>query len=358
MKGLLRLALVVLSFTVVLGLLELGLRVFGAESPWLHFGSPRIYQADADLIYSLRPGGALDTNSLGLRGPEISQAAPGPRVIALGDSYTYGHDLEYPASYPALLEKKLEGGEAFGPAVEVVNAGVPGYNVDQAYALMVGRLLGLDPDWVILVIEPKDLAGANVLYDLDQGQLVPVAAWKNWIYLQLKLRSTVPDALKSSRIYGFMAGLLTGSDPFGTIPSSVLDVQIEWQIEKIRRMVGDLVARGRQQGFRVLVVYFPDQPALVHGGDYAKSGYFDLPSRILGPRGNEHMAHLQRVVGETGVETLDAMQVFLRRESAGVDVKSLFLEGDPHMNEAGNRVLAEIVAKVLMTSSEPTPKMH
>ncbi|MED5262228.1 MAG: GDSL-type esterase/lipase family protein [Myxococcota bacterium] len=354
MRVVLRIALVCFSFALVFGVFELILRARGAESPWLHFGSPRVYRADPDLIYSLRPGGALDTNSLGLRGPEISANPRGPRLIALGDSYTYGHELEYASSYPALLEEVLEGREPWGADVEVINAGVPGYNVDQAYTLFVRQLQELNPDWVVLVIEPKDLAGANVLYDFDGEQWGPVPAWKNWIYLQLKLRSVVPEALKESRVYGFVAGYLTGSDPFGTLPESDRDAQAEWQIEKIGWMVEDLVSRGRERGFEVLVVFYPDRPALVHGGDYSKSGYFDLPFLILGARGNEHMARLQEVVDGSGAQTLDAMQVFLRRQASGLDVESLYLDGDPHMNERGNRFLAEVIAGALGSAMERT----
>ena len=197
-----------------------------------------------------------------------------------------------------------------------------------------------------------------MLYDLESGQLVPVSAWKNWIYLQLKLRSAVPEALKASRVYGFVAGLLTGSDPFGTIPASDLDAQIEWQIEKIRWMVEDLVSRGREEGFEVLVLFYPDRPALVHGGDYSKSGYFELPSLILGARGNEHMARLVVAVQESGAHTLDAMRVFLQRRSSGVDVESLYLEDDPHMNERGNRLLAETIAEALGSAIGRTGSEH
>jgi len=342
-----RLGLAVLSFVVVFGLFELILFATGFESPLLHFGTPRVYRADDELIYSLRPGGALDTNSIGLRGPEVAASARGPRLIALGDSYTYGHGLEYPASYPALLQDELVRRGTLGTGTEVVNAGTPGYNVDQAYALFVERLQALGPDWVLLAIEPKDLAGANVLFDLEGGELVRVPAWKNWIYLQLKLRTTLPEWLQGTRVFGFLAGRLTGSDFFRTLPSSDLDSQIQWQLEKIRWMVADLVERGREDGFEVLVIHYPDRPALVHGGDYRMSSYFELPVQILGPRGNEHMDRLAEVIVETGAHSVDGMKIFLDRESDGTEIDSLFLAADPHMNERGNRMLAGIVADAL-----------
>ena len=44
-----------------------------------------------------------------------------------------------------------------------------------------------------------------------------------------------------------------------------------------------LVERGSEEGFELLVVNYPDQPAFLAGGDYTKSTYFGLPERILGP---------------------------------------------------------------------------
>lgn len=46
-----------------------------------------------------------------------------PKIVAFGDSLTAGHGLPQDASYPALLQKKLN---ADGLAYEVVNAGVSG----------------------------------------------------------------------------------------------------------------------------------------------------------------------------------------------------------------------------------------
>ena len=350
-RWLLRIGLASLSFAIVFGVFELVLRKLAPAPGLLHFGSPQVYQADGDLIYSRRPSVGRETNSLGLRGLEVSLKPSGVRVVALGDSYTYGFKVAPFASYPALLERELRHRTSFGSRVEVVNAGIPGYNGDQAYALFTQRLHVLDPDWVIFVVEPKDLAGANVLYDIEDGKLVSVAAWKNWIYLQLGVRSAAPEWLTKTRLYAFLLGRLTGRDPFGTLPSEDLDDQIEWQIEKIALFVDALLERGKEEGFELLVVNYPDQRAFLAGGDYAKSTYFGLPDRILGPRANEHMERLKDVLRQSGAHFSDVMQVFLDRRFAHAEIESLYLPGDPHMSERGNRVLAEIVADA-MTAAE------
>ena len=345
-RSLVRVMTALFSFLAVFLAVEGLLWLAGVVPPILHFGSPRIYQPDTELIYAMRPGGAIDTNSLGLRGPEIFEATGKVRLIALGDSYTYGHQLDYESSYPALLEERLNRrGPPTENGFEVINAGVPGYNVDQAYALFTRRLAGLNPDWLVLIIEPKDLAGANVLFDLEGEELVPVSGWKNWIYLQLWLRTHTPDWIKRTHLYRFLVGRLAGSDPFGTIGFRDLDEQIQWQIDKIERLVGDLVARGERDGYEVLVVNYPDRPALLHGGDYRRSTYFGLPVHILGPRGNLHMERLRDVIGASGAHFIDGMDIFVERDHEAGELDALFLWDDPHMSRAGNEELAEIVAE-------------
>ncbi len=350
LQGVLRLCVPLLAVLAVLLAFEASLWVTGVAPALLHFAPPSFYQADSELIYSLRPGGALDTNSAGLRGPEISATARGPRLVVLGDSYTYGHQVDYPASYPAQLQRQINREHPLEPPVEVINGGVPGYNMDQAYVLFSTRLAKFEPDWLVIAIEPKDLAGASVLFDLEGGELVPVSARKNWIYLQLWLRTNVPEWLRSTHIFRFLLGRLTGSDPFGTLPSRDLDHQIDWQIRKIQRMLERLVARGERDGFELFILNYPDRLALAAGGDYTQSTYFGFPTSILGPRGNEHMDRLRDVVLATGAHYVDAMQIFLERGYDPEKIAALYLPDDPHMTPRGNAVLAELIADAIAGS--------
>jgi acyl-CoA thioesterase I len=82
-----------------------------------------------------------------------------PKIVAFGDSLTAGHGLPQSASYPALLQKKLD---ADGFAYEVVNAGVSG----DTTAGGVRRIdWALDGDVKIVIIE----LGAN---DILRGQQI------------------------------------------------------------------------------------------------------------------------------------------------------------------------------------------
>ena len=91
----------------------------------------------------------IRTNTFGLRGgPLPGPKAPGARrVLALGDSFTFGDAVQWEETWPHQLELRLDAGAA---PVEVVNAGVSGSGT--AHQLLLYRLLQtqLRPDVVVL----------------------------------------------------------------------------------------------------------------------------------------------------------------------------------------------------------------
>lgn len=91
-------------------------------------------------------------NALGLRGPEIAEAkASGVyRIVCIGGSTTYCTEVRDDAlTYPAQLERILR--ERHGHAnVEVINAGVGGWSSWECLVDLEMRLLGLEPDLLVV----------------------------------------------------------------------------------------------------------------------------------------------------------------------------------------------------------------
>jgi lysophospholipase L1-like esterase len=86
-------------------------------------------------------------NSIGLRGPKLRQDGA-VRILALGDSCTFGYVVSESASYPAVLQKLLD--DRGGPTrYEVLNAGVEGYTSWQGLIYLRERGLALNPAIVI-----------------------------------------------------------------------------------------------------------------------------------------------------------------------------------------------------------------
>jgi hypothetical protein len=76
------------------------------------------------------------------------------RILVLGDSFAFGAGGDYNAIWPVLLERRLA---ADGYSVDVVKAGVPGYDT-RTEVLYLERIFSqYDPDIVLLAFLPNDL---------------------------------------------------------------------------------------------------------------------------------------------------------------------------------------------------------
>jgi len=113
------------------------------------------FSEDPTLVYALRPGardGKHYISSAGLRDDETPRAKPAGtfRIAAIGDSLTHGSGGPRENSYPEQLEALLNGrARTTRSRFEVLNFGVPGYNIGQVVRRL--RVLGLsfEPDIVV-----------------------------------------------------------------------------------------------------------------------------------------------------------------------------------------------------------------
>lgn len=102
--------------------------------------------------------GRFSINTYGFKGPPINTTKGCPRIIAIGDSVTFGIGT---LSYPMFMQQRFD---QAGIDVEVINAGVEGYTPTNSLYEME-RYLGLQPDIAIVLI------GWNELYRLDRYSL-------------------------------------------------------------------------------------------------------------------------------------------------------------------------------------------
>lgn len=102
----------------------------------------------------------VEVNALGFRGDEISASKkPGTfRIFALGESSTFGWKgaSTHHQAWPALLEGKLRAAHP-GRTIEVVNAGVPGWNSVQQRINFMLRISALEPDAIVVYHGNNDL---------------------------------------------------------------------------------------------------------------------------------------------------------------------------------------------------------
>lgn len=80
------------------------------------------------------------------------------RVALVGDSYTFCQDVNYENSWGYYLERQLR------DPVQVLNFGVPGYGIDQAYLRYLREVRSWHPDVVILSFISHDVLRTTMVY--------------------------------------------------------------------------------------------------------------------------------------------------------------------------------------------------
>ncbi len=161
--------------------LELGLRYyfrnFGTERERVMYlysaqeieGQSGYFLPLPNVTYVASPG-YPGHNRLGYRGPEV--AIPKPpgvfRIAALGGSTTYGIATPWEDAYPAQLQNMLRDDYGY-TNVEVVNAGLSGYNSWDILANFEFRVSELEPDLIIFYEAINDIPSRAVAPDCYRG---------------------------------------------------------------------------------------------------------------------------------------------------------------------------------------------
>jgi lysophospholipase L1-like esterase len=156
-RGLARnLALAAASLAACLGLLEAGARLADPAIPLALLPTEGGCIARSALLgieFAPSCSGAIftwrmRTNELGLRGAPL-RSDGSRRILAVGDSCTFGWAVGEPLSYPVQLERRLAR-DLPGEHIQVINAGVPGYTSHQGLLYLRERGLALEPELAIV----------------------------------------------------------------------------------------------------------------------------------------------------------------------------------------------------------------
>jgi lysophospholipase L1-like esterase len=175
-----RIIAVVVGAVFVLAVGEMAVRLLGYQAMYDTYSKPSIFWIHDPLVgWSHEPHargnyigprpwpvefeGKVNINSMGLRGPELSEVPDGGyRILVLGDSYVAGFEVDDDQTFSAALERQLT--EELGVPVQVVNAGVRGYGTDQELLYYRERGRKLKPDLVILSIAFNDFRNNTMIH--------------------------------------------------------------------------------------------------------------------------------------------------------------------------------------------------
>lgn len=393
---------------VLLVLLQLGATVLLVEAglrlvrPWHHGLRTLLYlptvRTHFDAFHSTSELLALTTlgyspgreshgfvlNSRGFRTHEYAFArAPGLRIVALGDSFTFGA-VPYQDTWPVRLESRLEQhlGERSGRApVEVLSLGVPGVGPEFYLRLWELEGLRLRPDLVVLGFFVGNDLIEEAGHELDASPHGPllehsllVRAVRNGVRILRTRRLFDLDRLGGG-VTAAPAGAEVGVelpdfaatfDPLRPTFPEDFYLDLEWsrlaicrreerdfllaRLTKVRQVLGELHQSVRAVGAELVVLLIPDEFQVDD----------DLLERLLEKRGYppDRLAlgypqrRLKDFFDRFGWRYLDVLPAFRKRAPA----ERLYRVQDSHWNAAGNELGAALLAEYLIGAGLVSPE--
>ncbi len=135
----------------------------------------------------------VEINSKGLRTPETPYEKPADtfRILNLGDSVVMGWGVREEETYGRRLEQWLNQQSDDDLRYEVINAGVPGWNLENALSYLQVEGLRYEPDIILLdLTTTNDIRGKSALLANSQPAVIQ---WLRdhtyfWPYLTIQLR--------------------------------------------------------------------------------------------------------------------------------------------------------------------------
>lgn len=312
--------------------LECALRVaVGPPITWMY--PQESYLADAEMGHSLEPNQhaftmntPVEINELGIREGEMepNRTRPSLRILAMGDSQTFGVGLRSEDTWPKQLERVLAR-DASGCRVEVVNAGLPA-SATWNQEVLARRLLPIyRPDLVVVGFYVNDVMKATgqppfstrrksslalrAVY-LAKRSAVVTAVWQAWLSLR--------EITRSSEDFVHEKSVVEDSHPWETAPGWS---QVQSSLEHMKGDAG-------RAGAGLVVMAMPRVD--------------EVDGRIAGGRWQSRLLAITRPLE---VPLVDMLPV-LREAHARGDL--LTIPWDGHFSAAAQAAMANALARALV----------
>lgn len=375
-----RLVAGIVSFSLGVGLAELTLRLFWtppAPERTIHtFDIDKTLQRDAELGFVPRASVVVDyppfnarfeTNSGGMRGPEISVARDPARrrIVVLGDSFAWGHGVSTGKAFPEIIDAEL-------PDTDVINLGVPGYELSRELAYFNRDGRKYNPDLIVVAVCQNDIrddetnnTSVPASSARDAGHAIdsppPVARrFKKWLransYLFTLIQQTV-NTNKTLASFAVTIGLKEELAGYEMLDDNLRPALFDPPptVERARRrVVDDLLAirdAAQDAGADLIVVLIPciqavDRRELLKSIAYTRyeAGDFDL---------DLPMNLIETACGENGIRVVNPLAEFRAAFNQGAD---LYLPGDLHFNTAGHALFATTILNAIAKSKAGVEK--
>ncbi len=356
-----------------LGALEAGLRLAGFRHPPLvrpliawdvphdleMMSGEGLHRRDSRMLWSPRPGAALPwapeerVSAGGFRGADPRSAKL--RVLALGDSSTFGMGVAGGDTYSALLERELNSDPRLadrlvGGDLQVLNGGTIGFTIRQGLQryraireewrphVVVAAFGAVNehfpmigsPDVHKIARERSQWSGARRLYDWlgNRSRLVQVGIW-----VSEELRGG-RKALRRADAERLAAHNSRPEREYLEDPNYLRRVSPE----DFRVAYQELLDEVRADGAQLIVVRMPRRP--------------DMEEQM--PPILDYDPVVVSFAEGAGLPLVEGRRLFLERLESGTERSELFVDGF-HPAPAGQRILAEALLPLVLDALAETP---
>ncbi len=261
--------------------------------------------------------GSVSTNQDGFRVSGITVKKPqgALRVLCLGDSVTFGLDLNDDETYPYYLQCRLSS-DYFDREIQVINTGCPGYTIVQGLELLKRRGLSYEPDIIIAGFSHHEfhLASKTDLQRISSPE--SVKRTKSLLYgsaFYLMLRRIITP---SSEYIG------TPRDIVGAENEAVMRVPVDDYKKTLQEFI-DIAARKK------IALIFLNLPN---------------PDVFLRQQEKKHLVSLEEIVAGKNCYFIDLhMELCFYKEN----YRNTLMKDAVHPNAFGNKAIANIIADCL-----------
>jgi SGNH hydrolase-like domain, acetyltransferase AlgX len=343
-RGLFAATALAVSVLATLAVAELALQIADyppiVYSPWIRAHDTGYQYAPSLHSRMVRPGEydiALDTNALGLRDDEVGPKH-GVRILLLGDSFAGGYGVERGEMFADILEHRL--------GVDIVDAGVGGYEIIHQVRYFDSRGRKLDADLVVYVLYlGNDLARNGEWHAAADGALVssertfpvrrPYEIKLRWLYQQA--RYTQKMKAEQAR------GEWQPKDDYLAVAERTLSEEGRTDYRQVEELLGQLRDEVRSTGADFFVVMVPYRQMVERAAcerlAAAVAGFderydLDLPARRTG-----------EILDRLGVGHFDLSPALRAHFDAGGE--PLYFPVDGHLNVRGNALVADVLDPVV-----------
>jgi hypothetical protein len=291
----------------------------------------------------------INVNSLGLRGADLGPKQEGAvRILAFGDSITFGDYMDESETIPALLQKRLE---ASGKKAVVLNAALPGANASDEFHHYLELAEAVKPDVVLVGAYLNDAQESKRFYLRILRFPFNVSRFLTWAFQRFQLIDQ--DKLFSGSSYddinenwkeAFRNGReLRSGDQYGSrigfdfeIYNAGKDFGLGWSPEgwqRLRVLYTAFAEAARKNGSQFAMHLFPIQMQV-----YAKAGVLDTTPQ----------QSFLNICNELNAACFDLLPK-LREVAPNITPRDLYYD-HCHFKPEGNKLVAQFVGDWLLQS--------